>query len=77
MRIITTTDGILHTITSVGLIVDVFDESRINKLLRRLITCHVRYSTTGSYMLKNVQPFVVDYKFSSLSVVCNRNLVKY
>ncbi|KAK8346002.1 hypothetical protein V6Z12_A07G186200 [Gossypium hirsutum] len=27
---------------------------------------HVRYSTVGSSMLKNVQPFVVGYKFGSI-----------
>ncbi|PPD94143.1 hypothetical protein GOBAR_DD08848 [Gossypium barbadense] len=38
---------------------------------------HVRYSIAGSSMLKNVQPFVVGYKFGSIGVAHNGNLVNY
>ncbi|KAK5776068.1 hypothetical protein PVK06_044026 [Gossypium arboreum] len=38
---------------------------------------HVRYSTVGSSMLKNVQPFVVGYRFGSIGVAHNENLVNY
>ncbi|MFQ6636107.1 hypothetical protein Gotur_013877 [Gossypium turneri] len=38
---------------------------------------HVRYSTAGSSMLKNVQPFVAGYRFGSVGVAHNGNLVNY
>lgn len=75
--IVTATDGILHTITGVGLVADVFDESKLNKLPGSSAIGHVRYSTAGSSMLKNVQPFVAGYKFGSLGVAHNGNLVNY
>lgn len=75
--IVTATDGVLHTITGVGLVADVFDESKLNKLPGNSAIGHVRYSTAGSSMLKNVQPFVAGYKFGSLGVAHNGNLVNY
>ncbi len=36
---------------------------------------HVRYSTTGSSVIKNVQPIMVDYSRGSIAVAHNGNLV--
>jgi amidophosphoribosyltransferase len=36
---------------------------------------HVRYSTTGSSVLKNVQPIMVDYSRGSIAVAHNGNIV--
>ncbi|KAH9320909.1 hypothetical protein KI387_015548 [Taxus chinensis] len=75
--IVTATDGVLQSITGVGLVADVFDESKLNQLPGSLAIGHVRYSTAGSSMLKNVQPFVAGYRFGSVGVAHNGNLVNY
>ena len=38
---------------------------------------HVRYATAGASVLKNVQPFAAGYRFGSLAVAHNGNLVNY
>lgn len=75
--IVTANDGRLQSITGVGLVADVFDESKLNQLPGSLAIGHVRYSTAGSSMLKNVQPFVAGYRFGSVGVAHNGNLVNY
>ncbi|CAN1235714.1 Amidophosphoribosyltransferase 2, chloroplastic [Linum perenne] len=63
--IVTVKDQVFQTITGVGLVTDVFNESKINQLPGDLAIGHVRYSTAGSSMLKNVQPFIAGYRFGS------------
>ncbi|KAL7125449.1 hypothetical protein ABFS83_14G118300 [Erythranthe nasuta] len=75
--IVTVHDGVLHSVTGVGLVSEVFNESKLDKLPGDTAIGHVRYSTAGSSMLKNVQPFVAGYKFGSVGVAHNGNLVNY
>ncbi|CAK9159544.1 unnamed protein product [Ilex paraguariensis] len=70
-------DNVLQSITGVGLVSDVFTESKLTKLSGSMAIGHVRYSTAGSSMLKNVQPFVAGYRFGSVGVAHNGNLVNY
>lgn len=58
-----------------GLVGDVFDEEKLNALQGRLAIGHVRYSTTGSSLIQNAQPIVVDYSRGYLAVAHNGNLV--
>lgn len=60
-----------------GLISDVFDQPKLNKLPGSSAIGHVRYSTAGASSLKNVQPFVAGYRFGSVAVAHNGNLVNY
>ncbi|GLJ20247.1 hypothetical protein SUGI_0367520 [Cryptomeria japonica] len=57
----------LQSITSVVLMVAIFDEYKFNQLLGMSTIDHIRYSTAGSSMFKNVQPFVVGYRFGSMA----------
>lgn len=65
------------SITGVGLVSDVFSESKLDQLPGDLAIGHGRYSTAGASMLKNVQPFVASYRFGSVGVAHNGNLVTY
>ena len=58
-----------------GLVSEVFNDTNLALLKGDLAIGHVRYSTTGSSLPKNVQPFLVDYANSSLAVAHNGNLV--
>ncbi|MBI4763841.1 MAG: amidophosphoribosyltransferase [Deltaproteobacteria bacterium] len=57
-----------------GLVADVFDEQSLAALKGNLAIGHVRYSTTGSSMLKNAQPFLVSHGGMSLAIAHNGNL---
>nr|BAA06023.1 amidophosphoribosyltransferase [Arabidopsis thaliana] len=70
-------EKVLQTITGVGLVSEVFNESKLDQLPGEFAIAHVRYSTAGASMLKNVQPFVAGYRFGSIGVAHNGNLVNY
>jgi amidophosphoribosyltransferase len=56
-----------------GLVGDVFNEERIKSLRGHLAIGHNRYSTTGASILKNIQPFMVNYRGLPLAVAHNGN----
>ncbi|KAK6159555.1 hypothetical protein DH2020_006869 [Rehmannia glutinosa] len=70
-------DNVLQSVTGVGLVSEVFNQSKLDKLPGDIAIGHVRYSTAGSSMLKNVQPFVAGYRYGSVGVAHNGNLVNY
>ncbi|CAJ1973019.1 unnamed protein product [Sphenostylis stenocarpa] len=70
-------DNLFHSVTGVGLVSDVFDESKLSQLPGSSAIGHVRYSTAGHSMLNNVQPFVAGYRFGSVAVSHNGNFVNY
>src|SRR6266498_121147 len=43
-----------------GLVADIFSKERLERLPGDIAISHVRYSTTGSTILKNAQPIMVD-----------------
>ncbi|MFV1951763.1 MAG: amidophosphoribosyltransferase [Nitrospinota bacterium] len=65
----------LYAEISMGLVADVFSDEILKKLPGRMAVGHNRYSTTGSSLLKNAQPFVIDYSMGSLALAHNGNLV--
>ncbi|KAF3647279.1 Amidophosphoribosyltransferase 3, chloroplastic [Capsicum annuum] len=75
--IICVNDNVHKSITGVGLVFDVFSELKLDRLPGDLAIRHVRYSTAGASMLKNVQPFVASYRFGSVGVAHKWNLVNY
>ncbi|KAI4367206.1 hypothetical protein MLD38_022969 [Melastoma candidum] len=75
--IVSAENKVLHSVTGVGLVSEVFTPSKLDQLPGSAAIGHVRYSTAGSSMLKNVQPFVAGYKFGSVGVAHNGNLVNY
>lgn len=75
--IVSVNDKVLQSVTGVGLVSDVFSESKLDQLPGDSAIGHVRYSTAGASMLKNVQPFVAGYRFGSVGVAHNGNLVNY
>ncbi|TKY75452.1 Amidophosphoribosyltransferase [Spatholobus suberectus] len=75
--IVAVRDSVLHSVTGVGLVSDVFDESKLSQLGGTSAIGHVRYSTAGQSKLANVQPFVAGYRFGSVAVAHNGNFVNY
>ena len=58
-----------------GLVSDVFDMNHLKLLEGRSAVGHVRYSTTGSSVLANAQPFLVRHRKKSYAVAHNGNIV--
>lgn len=60
---------------SMGLVPDIFTQRNLSELKGHLALGHVRYSTTGSSLLVNAQPFRIRYAGTSLAIAHNGNLV--
>lgn len=58
-----------------GLVGDIFKPDVLKKLPGKNAIGHVRYSTTGSTLVKNAQPILVDYSRGQIAVAHNGNLV--
>ncbi len=57
-----------------GLVGDVFKEATLKTLTGNIAIGHVRYSTTGSSVEKNIQPFLVRHQSCSMAIAHNGNL---
>jgi amidophosphoribosyltransferase len=73
---VVTFDGkLFHSHRAVGLVGDHFSsEAVIAGLPGRAAIGHVRYSTTGAPLLRNVQPLFADFAFGGLALGHNGNL---
>ena len=58
-----------------GLVSDVFDMTHLSALEGCCAVGHVRYSTTGSSILSNAQPFLIRHRKKSYAVAHNGNIV--
>ncbi|MCA1989006.1 MAG: class II glutamine amidotransferase, partial [Desulfarculus sp.] len=59
---------------AMGLVPDIFREEDLKELTGHMACGHVRYSTTGSSIQANVQPFIINYAGHSLCLGHNGNL---
>ncbi|HBF12872.1 MAG TPA: amidophosphoribosyltransferase [Deltaproteobacteria bacterium] len=60
---------------AMGHVADIFTNKILDDLRGELAIGHVRYSTTGASILKNCQPFTINYARGALSVAHNGNIV--
>jgi len=73
---IAVTDGQSSLVVKdMGLVPQVFDESKLSSLQGDIAIGHVRYSTTGSTRWENAQPIYKSYEHGTLSLVHNGNLI--
>lgn len=73
--IVTNNKGELFLHKAMGLVSEVFNEQVLHTLKGDAAVGHVRYSTTGSSVLKNAQPLLIDYAKGSVCIAHNGNLV--
>jgi amidophosphoribosyltransferase len=57
-----------------GLVSENFTEPALQRLLGDVAVGHTRYSTTGSSVLANAQPLLIDYRGGPLTIAHNGNL---
>ena len=67
--------GNMNVHKGMGLVHEVFSDTRLNELKGNLGVGHVRYSTTGASDLNNAQPLVLNYIKGTLALAHNGNLV--
>ncbi len=73
---IVSSDGqLLMSHRGLGLVADVFDQEVMRRLVGDSAIAHNRYSTAGRTLLKNTQPFVVEFGGGGLAVAHNGNIV--
>ncbi|MBI1985899.1 MAG: amidophosphoribosyltransferase, partial [Rhodospirillales bacterium] len=64
-----------HSHRALGLVGDNFNSPEtMARLAGHVAIGHVRYSTTGDTILRNVQPLFADFKFGGLAIAHNGNL---
>ncbi len=64
-----------HSHRALGLVGDNFNSTEtMTQLVGDMAIGHVRYSTTGGTVLRNIQPLFADLKFGGLAVAHNGNL---
>ena len=73
--IVANNKGVLTLHKNMGLVNEVFDEKNLSALRGDMAVGHVRYSTTGSSVLKNAQPLLIDFAKGSICIAHNGNLV--
>jgi|TARA_S200000501_G_scaffold97914_1_gene91264 amidophosphoribosyltransferase len=64
----------IYSEKGIGLVSDIFDKDKINKLHGNSAIGHVRYSTSGSKNLVNVQPICVTSSAGEMAIAHNGNL---
>lgn len=67
-------DGTVHAHRGMGLVQEVFVPEVLQKLKGDVAIGHTRYSTTGSSVLANAQPGIVNYHGGPLALAHNGNL---
>ena len=73
--IVASNNGSMHLEVGMGLVADVFSDSRLKKLPGNIAIGHNRYSTTGSSRIKNAQPCLIEYAGGTMAMGHNGNLV--
>ncbi|MBT7271407.1 MAG: amidophosphoribosyltransferase, partial [Nitrospina sp.] len=73
--IVASNNGEMHLEVGMGLVADVFSDTRLIKLPGNIAIGHNRYSTTGISGIKNAQPCLIDYAGGTMALGHNGNLV--
>ena len=63
----------IDQLSGMGLVPDVLKGDKLKKLKGHTAIGHVRYSTTGSSIIRNAQPFVINHHKLSVSIAHNGN----
>ncbi|TFG50537.1 MAG: amidophosphoribosyltransferase [Gemmatimonadales bacterium] len=66
--------GHARTHRGMGLVSENFSDADLARLVGDVAVGHTRYSTAGSSVLANAQPFLIDYRHGPLTVAHNGNL---
>ncbi|HEX5385990.1 MAG TPA: amidophosphoribosyltransferase [Gemmatimonadales bacterium] len=68
-------EGHAHSHRGMGLVSETFDDALLARLIGDVAVGHTRYSTTGSTVLANAQPCIMNTRCGPLAIALNGNLV--
>ena len=69
--------GKINLHKGMGLVSDVFKKEHLDQLKGSIAVGHVRYATAGGRTIENAQPFLNTYKFGSIALAHNGQLVNH
>ena len=69
--------GKINLHKGMGLVSDVFKREHLEQLKGSIAVGHVRYATAGGRTIENAQPFLNTYKFGSIALAHNGQLVNH
>lgn len=64
----------IQQLTGMGLVPEVLDPKKLKNIKGKRAIGHVRYSTTGSSIIRNAQPFLISHNKFAVSIAHNGNL---
>ncbi len=67
--------GTLHGVRAMGHVRKIFTRELLDQLPGRAAIGHVRYTTAGGSLAKNIQPLTAQYRTGSIAIAHNGNLV--
>lgn len=67
----------MHVSKGMGLASEVFEQEDLMRIPGSIGIGHVRYSTTGSSVLENAQPLLVETRVGKFAIGLNGNIVNY
>ncbi len=70
-------DGKIITHRGMGVVLNVFDDATLDKLAGSIGIGHTRYSTCGTSIIENAQPFTISAPRYELAVALNGNITNY
>src|SRR5690606_11110745 len=73
--VVSSDGGTLHAVRSMGYVADVFTQPRLARLPGRVAIGHVRYTTSGGSLPKNIQPLTAEFRSGPIAIAHNGNLV--
>lgn len=73
--VVSSDGGMMHAVRKMGYVADVFNKTRLARLPGRIAVGHVRYSTAGGSLPKNVQPLTAEFRAGAICIAHNGNLV--
>jgi amidophosphoribosyltransferase len=73
--VVSSDEGTMHAVRKMGYVADVFNKTRLKRLPGRIAVGHVRYSTAGGSLPKNVQPLTAELRTGAICIAHNGNLV--
>ena len=73
--VVSNDDGTLHGVRAMGHVRHIFTRDALEQLPGRVAIGHVRYTTAGGSIAKNIQPLWAQYRGGSVAVAHNGNLV--
>ena len=73
--VVSSEGGTLHAVRKMGLVADVFSADLLRSLHGAVAVGHVRYSTAGGSLPKNIQPLTAEYRHGAVALAHNGNLV--